>query len=507
MPLTRAGGSRYRPAVARKKERLYARLRFSDSHIKPHKCRACGKPVKGDYVAAVHRGGRGNWLFDPFHPRCAGAADETLARALLQERAGRFEEAAAALRDAIGDDPPDPASPSLTEQPYRDTGELYTFGATDQPCGLCNEPIAGVAMVRPRQDHAVTTDVPFHVRCAARTRAFDWDHFLDRARTALAEGAMSASALGSELEAIAPSAVTEALRDDPARASVTVHGADRKRATRDQLRWELYFAAPVAPPAVDDLLAGEASWEAGVILTLLPTGKTSTAGFRDQVLERLDALGALGLRAASFCGAGDAFVERAKSLAAAKVDPPYPFFFVGRGQHPSPEFPVRVRFVDPAPSLEDDDLDTRFFAEPHADGRWLSIRARYAVAPDAPFQDAIRKDLDTLLVSLHRAHPIDVAILGDGDNTGEGDAWHAYTAAHRDVAALLAEAPARTPATLTPKELAAILEDAEREHALACEMGDPEQGRSILDDMLTRIPLAHTAERKKLKALIADLLR
>ena len=492
--------------MAPKKQRLYARLRFSDSHIKAHKCRACREPVKGAYVAAVYRGGRGNWLFDPFHPRCANEADEDLARALLSERAGRFDEAAEALRGVIGAAPPDPSSRSLAEQPYRDTGELYRFGAASDPCGLCNEPIEGLAIVRPRQDRGVTTEVGFHFRCAANTRGFDWDHFLDRARNALAGGSLDADALADALAGVAPPTVADALRGEPARAGATVHGADRKRATRDQLRWDLYFAGPVAPTAVEALLDGDASWEASAILTLRPSGKTSTAAFRDQLLAALDALSALGLRAASFCGAGDAFVERAESLAAAGVDPPFPFAFVGRGQHPGPDFRVRVRFAGAAPALDDDALDSRFFVEPRAVGHWLSFRARYAVAPDAPFQDAIRRDLDALLVALHAEHPIDVAILGDATNTGDGDAWHAHTVARRDLSALFAEAPAPAPATLSDAELTAICTDAEREHALACEMGDPESGRAILDDILARIPVAHAAERKKIQALIDDLL-
>lgn len=358
-------------------------------------------------------------------------------------------------------------------------------------------------MLRPQQDRGVTDEVPFHVRCAAGTRDFAWDAFVDRARISLTEGDVAIEALFAELDG-APPSVKRALEGAGASA-VALHGADRKRATREQLRWDLFFTRTVAADDAARLLSGEAIWEAGCILTLRPIGKVTTAAFRDQVVSSLSELEALGMHAAHFCEEGDLWASRARSLASVGATDLFPFAFLGRGQHPSPEWRVRVRFRDPAPaSIE---LDGRFFTEPQVDGRWLAFQSRYAVAKDAPFQDAIRSDLDRVLARLHSARSIEVAILGDCDNEGDGDAWHAYSAERHPCESVLAAAPTFAPRTLSNEELSAICAEAEREHALASEMGDPASGREALDELLTLIPRAHVRERKRIEALLEDLVR
>jgi len=498
MAATRALRSQPVGAFAVKtQDRHYVELRFSDSHVKPHPCRVCRAKVTGVFVAAVRRGGRGEWLWDAHHLPCAAGAQPQLARELYERpKPSALAQSAAALQAHVAHVVLDPSDPCFTRRPLRDVGRLFGL-ARGGVCALCEQPIEGVALAGPRVDMGRTTHIPFHVACVLETGEVTKDDVLDRVRTLDADQRDLAAEMRRAL------GVEAAATGEP----VTLLGADRRSAKREDLVWELWFVRPPDRARAEALVRGDWSWELPTIARIRPAPKATTLAFRDAVVTQAEALAAEGLYGASFCGAGDRALARARALVAAGRLP-YPFPFVGRGQLPRGELRVRVRLREGAAAQPSGRTFDRWFADLHRDGTTLSFRARYGVIPpDAPYLDALRAGLDDVLLELHTAAPIALALLGDGDGPDGGDAWHEDSLA-RVTPALLAElrgaAEVKTP--LSVAELERLRRAAIEAHAHAEEMGDPKAAWEGLEALLAEIPPDQTALRAEVHALLDDLV-
>ncbi|MFO0685598.1 MAG: hypothetical protein U0234_26290 [Sandaracinus sp.] len=478
--------------------RHYAELRFSDSHIKPHACRVCREPVTGVFVAAVHRGGRGQWLWDAHHPACAARVEPQLARDLFEHpRPAALARAASSLKDLVEGVVLDPTAPCFTLRSLHDVGRLFGL-ARGGTCALCTRAIEGVALTGPRVDMGRSEDVPFHLPCVLASGEVDRDEILERLST-LAAGQRE---LADEARRALGVATTDAA------PPVSLLGADRRSAQREQLGWELYFDRAPTRASVEARVPGTWSWEEPTIAHVRPAASATTLAFRDAVIANVDALAAEGLYAASFCEAGDRALVRARAREAAGR-PPFPFPFVGRGRHPrGAEWWVRVRVQDRAPATLASRTFDRWFEALRVDGAWMSFRARYRNIPrDAPYQADLREGLDEVLFALHARAPIALVVLGDGDAEGEGDAWHEHSVARVDPAEL-AEVPATgsAPAPLSTADVERIRREAREAHAHADEMGDPKAAWEALDAILAEIPASETALRKEVGALRGDVI-
>lgn len=490
----RQAAQRVRPtAGARDADRRYVELRFSDSHVKAHACRACQASVTGVFVAAVRRGGRGEWLWDAHHVECAARAEPQLARELFERpKPAALARAAEALAEHVTDVTLDPTATCFTRRPLHDVGRLFGL-ARGGVCGLCGGPIAGVALAGPRVDLGRRTEIPFHHGCVLDTGEVTRDELAERLRTV--EEAQQG--LADELR--------RALGVEAPLARASILGADRRSAKREQLSWELWFGRAPARSVVEALVAGEWSWELPTLAKVRPRPDATTAAFRDAVLAHVDPLVAEGLYGASFCDAGDKPLGRARALEAAGR-PPYPFPFVGRGKVPRGAWTVRVRFrTGPAPKPADRAFD-RWFDGLHEEGDTLSFRARYGViAPDAPYLAGLREGLDDVLLALHARTPIVLAMLGDGDGAGEGDAWH-EDSLRRVEPALLTKLRGVPDARLPALEVERLRREARAAHAHAEEMGDPKAAWEALEGILGAIPVGEEALRAEVRALLADVV-
>ncbi|MBX7193819.1 MAG: hypothetical protein K1X94_17335 [Sandaracinaceae bacterium] len=474
--------------------RRYVEHRFSDSHLKRHACRVCREPVTGIFVAAVYRGGRGQWLWDAHHAGCAAEAEPQLARELFERpRPANLARAAESLAAHVASIALDPAASCFTLRALHDVGRLFGL-ARGGVCALCTKPIEGVALAGPRVDMGRTEEVPFHVACVLASGEVTREEILERVRACPS----SERALADEASA--------ALGEERAQGEVELVGIDRRSAKREALLWELWFSRAPDRTRIQALLDGVWSWPGPTIAALRPTASASTLAFRDAVVNQAEALAKEGLYAASFCEAGDRALLRVRARDAAGAAP-FPFAFVGRGQHPrGAEWRVRVRVAEGAPPSVASRVFDRWFEGVEVSGSELSFRARYRGIPkDAPYQAALREGLDEVLSALHARSPIAVAILGDTSNEGEGDAWHRWSEGQRDVAAL--GLTTSSPRALTSAEVDSLRREAREAHTHAEEMGDPKAAWEALEAILTAIPAHETALRAEVRALRDDVVR
>lgn len=477
--------------------RRYVELRFSDSHVTTHRCRVCREPVSGVFVAAVHRGGRGQWLWDAHHLACAARVEPQLARELFEcPRPRELASSAASLREHVAQVTLDAKAACFTRRALRDVGRLFGL-ARRGVCALCDRAIEGVALTGPRVNLGRTEDVPFHLSCVLDTSEVSREEILDRLRTI----DPSQRDLADDLRRAFGIATPETTQ-------VTLLGADRRSAKREQLLWELWFDRAPSRPRVEALVPGAFSWEQATIAEVRPAASATTLGFRDAVVGNVEALASEGLYAASFCEAGDRPLARARAREAAG-GAPYPFAFVGRGQHPrGGEWRVRVRLRCEQPAPAASRTFDRWFEGLRVDGPWISFRARYRAIPsDAPYQAALRAALDEVLLAIHGRTPIALAVLGDTDNAAEGDAWHRDSLARVDPAILAeARAASNTPVRLPNEEVERLRREARDAHAHADEMGDPKAAWEALDEILRRIPPDETALRQEVSALLGEVI-
>ena len=474
--------------------RRYVELRFSDSHIKRHTCRVCRAPVTGVFVAAVHRGGRGQWLWDAHHVACAAKAEPQLARELYEEpRPAKLAAAREVLAEHVASITLDRADPCFTRRSLHDVGRLFGLGRGGQ-CALCGSAIDGIGLAGPRVDMGREEEVPFHLACVLASGEVSREELLERvdASSARELADEARAALGVQAKAT---------------SHVELHGIDRRSAKREALVWELFFDRAPSRQRVEASLTGVWSWDLSTIATLRPDASATTLAFRDAVVAQVEALAREGLYAASFCQAGDRALVRARAREAAGAAA-FPFPFVGRGQHPrGVAWEVRVRIAEGAPASLASRAFDRWFEGLAVSGSELSFRARYSSIPkDAPYQAALREGLDDVLSALHARTPIAVAILGDASNEGEGDAWHRWSVGRLDTASLESSRPPSAPHPLTEAQRDAIRREAREAHAHADEMGDPKAAWEALEAILTRIPAHETALRREVKARIDEVI-
>jgi hypothetical protein len=496
--------------------RHYFSLR-SFSPIGKKRCARCKAALSGRCMGLAYRGGRGNFLTESFHARCAALEEPGLAaRFLADETATRstprdqVEEIRATLTPEQR-----AARPSRDEDAWWNSGELYDLALADaeMTCTASGRQIrpGELCFVRPRLDFGATHRDPFRLDVGLDTSDFDWANFAER----LAQSARDHGPADRYRDALERAAASLEVHADRLRAAAAtiqarrapVFGLDRKGGQKETLQWQLFFAAAVPAKtrrALEAELAGAtATWELGRILTIRYADrerKTTLKAFRDQIAERVEALHAAApLHGAHFCGAGDVRASRAAVLADLGK-PPYSFVYVNHGRTGA-GWAVLVRFArapGPAARRTLEAALTDCLLRVEWAGRW----ARLTHLHDGMYGAWLEDKLDPVLEA---ARP-EVAVLQARAVTGDGDGWHRWSAAQssQPTEAELA-ALAFTVDEPDEDEIARLVGEARAMYEADDAMDDPGMDVDAFNRILARIP-RRRPEHRRVKAMLDELL-
>jgi hypothetical protein len=424
------------------------------------------------------------------------------------------EEVRAALEGA-----PPVAPPSSDDHAWWNSGELYDLEVASDGL-VCTAtraaiPPGDICFVRPRQDYGALHRDVFALAYGIGTRDFDWKNFEERLRMAVQrrEPASYREALSRAASATSGDAPVRlrALASALSASRVPVFGLDRKGGKKQDLRWDVFFAADVSTDtraaAEAGLEGAEASWELGRVLTVHyadPAGTTPLKTFRDQIALRLDALRAsTPIHAAHFCGAGNVRDSRAAVLEALGRAP-YPFVFVnhGRASPVDASWSLLVRFptapAHTARATFDEGVVERSLRAEWS-GRWATLTPIYSGA----YGHWLEAKLEPFLES----SGVDVVLLRGMALEGEGDGWHRWSEhqpglpSEAELARL--DAPRAEPDDAEMKRLVA---EARSLYEADDAMDDPGSDVDKFTHILARIP-DDRPEFQQVKEMLDQLLR